>query len=127
MLPDVSHRTTTSATPLRFMDGRNSPQASDLREFSGSLRVRFATDGVGYSHVDTNQNQPQGFWKTWNFTMTASPAGEIIGNGEWTNPESGHPDFAWVPYTNTVQSGRSENPYLSWFDLKGYLPDVVRE
>jgi competence ComEA-like helix-hairpin-helix protein len=111
-------------------------QASELRELTGTIRVRFATDGVGYTHIDTNPNQPNGFWKTWNFQIQASPAGEVIGAGEWvdssgnpvgdaTNQE--HPDFAWVPYTNTIQSGRSENPYLHWFDLKTYLPDLVRE
>jgi len=104
-------------------------QASDLREFTGQIRVRFATDGVGYTHIDTNQNQPNGFWKTWGFSLKASPAGEVIGSGTWDSEESeGHPDFAWVPYTNTIQSGRSENPYLHWFDLKNYLPDeLVRE
>lgn len=122
----------------RIEDDITISQSSTLREFDGSLRVRFATDGVGESHVDSNQNAPNGFWKTWNFTIQASPAGEVIGSGEWSTEgmslpdlESGaepeHPDFAWVPYTNTIQSGRSENPYLHWFDLKGYLPEAVRD
>ncbi|MEE2827652.1 MAG: helix-hairpin-helix domain-containing protein [Myxococcota bacterium] len=101
--------------------------ATDLRSFDGNVRVRFATDGVGYAHVDTNVNQPQGFWKDWAFTLEASPAGEII-SGQWDNDDNGHPDFAWVPYTNTVQSGRSENAYLHWTNLKSMLPsDTVRE
>jgi competence ComEA-like helix-hairpin-helix protein len=121
----------------RIEDDITVSQASELREFDGTIRVRFATDGVGESHIDTNENEPQGFWKTWTFRIQTSPAGEVIGSGDWTvggtsipDIEAGsadHPDFAWVPYTNTIQSGRSENPYLHWFDLKSYLPDAVRD
>ena len=101
-------------------------QSTQLREFDGALRVRFATDGVGYSHIDTDENAPQGFWNDWNFTLQASPAGEII-SGEWDDNEGGHADFAWAPYANSVYSGRSENPYLWWGDLQDYLPGIVRE
>ncbi|HCP45948.1 MAG TPA: hypothetical protein DIU15_07900 [Deltaproteobacteria bacterium] len=101
-------------------------QDSDLRTLSGEVRVRFATDGVSYTHIDTNEDAPQGFWKTWKFSLEASPAGEII-SGTWENPDSNHPDFAWVPYVNTVNTGRSENNYLHWTNLKGYLPGIVRE
>jgi competence ComEA-like helix-hairpin-helix protein len=110
----------------RIKDQITVTQATELRSFAGTMRVRFATDGVGYSHVDSNPNQPQGFWKTWSFTMEASPAGEIISSAWDDNDE--HPDFAWVPYTNTVNSGRSENGYLHWTDLRDYLPETtVRE
>ena len=121
----------------QIQDNITVSQDTQLRELAGTLRVRFATDGVSYTHIDTNENQPNGFWKTWNFELQASPAGEVIGSGNWTTDDdspitaenANHPDFAWVPYTNTIQSGRSENPYLYWFDLKHYyLPaDMVRE
>ncbi len=57
------------------------------------------------------------------FTLEASPAGEII-SGSWDNVEDGHPDFAWVPYSNSVNPGRSENPYLEWTDLLHYLTEA---
>ena len=111
----------------RIEDQITVSQDSDLRTFDGVLRVRFATDGVGYTHIDSDENQPNGFWKTWRFELEASPAGEII-SGTWDDDDNGHPDFAWVPYTNTVSSGRSENPYLHWLNLEDYLGEgVVRE
>ena len=97
--------------------------STDLRNFDGELRVRFATDGVGYSHIDPDPSNPNGFVKTWAFTLEASPAGEII-DGTWDDNEDGHPDFAWVPYSNSVNPGRSENPYLEWTDLLRYLTDA---
>ena len=97
-----------------------------LREFDGSMVVKFATDGVGYNYVDSDENNPQGFEKTWDFTLQASPAGEII-SSTWDD-ENEHPDFAWVPYSNTVYAGRSENPYLHWTNLRDYLPEgTVRD
>ena len=94
--------------------------------YTGELPFGFATDGVGEYHVDTNQEVPQGFWDTYEFTLQASPSGEII-NSTWDDPEK-HPDFAWVPYANTARSGSSENPYLQWLNLLDYLgDDVVRE
>ena len=110
----------------RLQDDITVTQADALREFDGGLRVRFATDGVGYTHIDSDPSQPEGFWKTWNFTISANSAGEII-DGTWDSPQSGHPDFAWVPYANTERSGNSENPYLRWTDLESYLPGVTRE
>tara|TARA_Y100001968_G_scaffold203684_1_gene187013 strand:+ start:6817 stop:9195 length:2379 start_codon:yes stop_codon:yes gene_type:complete len=100
-------------------------QATELRSFDGRLSVRFTTDGVSYTHIDANQDAPNGFVKNYQFTLEASPAGEVI-NSSWED-ETEHPDFAWVPYTNTVRSGGSENNYLEWTDLRGYLPGVVRE
>jgi competence ComEA-like helix-hairpin-helix protein len=113
----------------RIKDQITVTASTQLRNFTGSVTVRFSTDGVGYSHVDTNVNAPQGFQSTWNFTLEASPEGEII-SGAWDNPNesNSHPDFAWVPYVNTVRSGSSENPYLEWTDLKDYLgAGTVRE
>ncbi len=110
----------------RIKDSITVTQSTQLRQFDGALRVRFTTDGVSPSHVDADQNQPQGFWKTWDFTLEASPNGEII-DGTWDDVNDGHPDFAWVPYANSVYSGRSENPYLWWTDLEPMIPDVVRE
>ena len=100
-------------------------QDTELRTFNGQLDVRFSTDGVSYTHIDADQNAPNGFVKNYSFTLEASPAGEVI-NSTW-QAEDSHPDFAWVPYTNTVRSGNSENNYLEWTDLRGYLPGVVRD
>ena len=101
-------------------------QDSALRSFTGSFTVTITTDGVAETWVDTDQENPKSSEETWSFTMEASPNGEIISSA-WDNDEH-HPDFAWVPYGNTVRSGSSENPYLHWLNLKSYLPDdVVRE
>ena len=100
-------------------------QDTELRSFSGRLDVRFSTDGVSYTHIDSDQNAPNGFVKEYSFTLEASPAGEVI-SSRWEQEDS-HPDFAWVPYTNTVRSGSSENNYLEWTDLRGYLPGVLRD
>jgi len=100
-------------------------QNTELRSFSGRVDVRFSTDGVSYTHVDGDINAPNGFVKTYRFTLQASPAGEVISSA-WQEEDS-HPDFAWVPYTNTVRSGSSENNYLEWIDLRGYLPEVLRD
>ena len=110
----------------RIKDNITVTQNTQLRTFDGTFRVRFTTDGVSASHVDTNEEDPQGFWETWEFTMEAAPNGEII-SSTWDDVEK-HPDFAWVPYANTVRSGSSENPYLHWLNLLDYLPeDIVRE
>ena len=100
--------------------------SSTPRTFSGSIAVQFATDGVDYAHVDSNPESPQGFQETWEFTLQASPSGEII-SGTWAQNDK-HPDFAWVPYANTVSTGSSENNYLQWLNLKEYLGDsIVRQ
>ena len=110
----------------RIADQITVSQDSQLRDFDGTVRVRYTTDGVGEYHVDANEEMPQSFWDTYEFTLQASPSGEII-NSTWDDPEK-HPDFAWVPYANTVRSGSSENPYLQWLNLLDYLgDDVVRE
>ncbi len=110
----------------RMVDLITVSQASALRTFTGSFVVTISTDGVPETHVDNDVESPQSSNETWSFTMDASPSGEII-NSTWDNPEH-HPDFAWVPYANTVKSGSSENPYLHWLNLLGYLPsDIVRE
>jgi competence ComEA-like helix-hairpin-helix protein len=100
-------------------------QNTELRNFTGRVDIRFATDSVSYTHIDADINAPNGFVKTYRFNLEASPAGEVI-NSTWQEEDS-HPDFAWVPYTNTVRSGSSENNYLEWVDLRGYLPGVVRD
>jgi competence ComEA-like helix-hairpin-helix protein len=100
-------------------------QDTELRSFRGELNVRFATDGVSYTHIDADINAPNGFVKNYQFTLEASPAGEVL-SSLWAEEDS-HPDFAWVPYTNTVRSGNSENNYLEWIDLKGYIPNVLRD
>jgi competence ComEA-like helix-hairpin-helix protein len=110
----------------RIKDQLTVSEDTRLRTFDGHVTVKFATDGVGYNYVDSDQNNPQGFEKTWHFTLEASPAGEII-TSSWDNNEE-HPDFAWVPYSNTVYAGRSENPYLHWTNLRNYLPEgMVRD
>jgi len=101
-------------------------QNTELRTFDGDLRVRFATDGVVASYIDANPNEPNGFWKDWDFTLEASPAGEII-SGVWDDDQAGHPDFAWIPYVNSVYAGRSENSYVHSGNLEEYLPGIVRE
>jgi len=104
--------------------------STTLRTFDGALTVYTRNDGVGYEHLDRDQeggNNADIISFNWPFTLEASPAGEII-SGAWDNNESGHPDFAWIPYTNTARSGRSENGYLYFPDLKDYLPEgMIRE
>jgi competence ComEA-like helix-hairpin-helix protein len=97
-----------------------------VRSFEGLVRVKFATDGVGYEHIDADPEAPEGFSKVWSFTLEADPDGRLI-SGEWLDPEAGHPDFAWVPYSNTEYAGRSENPYLSWALLQDSLPALLRQ
>lgn len=93
---------------------------AQVRTFDGDLRVWTKNDGVGYEALD-NGNSVDSVEHVWPFTLQASPAGEII-SGEWDDNEK-HPDFAWVPYTNTAQSGRSENGFLYWPDLQRMLPE----
>lgn len=107
----------------RIKDKITVSASTDLATYNGSMQVRFATDGVGYSHVDTNTEEPNGFTETWDFTLQASPSGEII-NSSWAINDK-HPDFAWVPYANTANSGSSENGYLMWLNLRDYLGDGV--
>jgi len=110
----------------RIADQITVSQDSALREFDGSVKVQFATDGVTETFVDVDQENPNSFFDTYEFTLQASPNGEII-NSTWDDPEK-HPDFAWVPYANTPRSGSSENPYLMWLNVLDYLgDDVVRE
>jgi len=109
----------------RFAENVTVSQDTDLRTFDGRLEIRFATDGVGYEHIDTNIDAPLGFWKNYDFQLQAGPTGDII-SSSWDSDDA-HPDFAWVPYANTVDTGRSENKYLPWQDLRGYLPDALRQ
>lgn len=110
----------------RIADQITVSQDSQLRSFDGTVKVKFATDGVGESFIDVDPESPNSFVDTYVFTLEASPNGEII-NSTWDDPEK-HPDFAWVPYANTVRSGSSENPYLQWTNLEDYLGEgVVRE
>ncbi len=100
--------------------------ADTTRTFEGEVKVRFATDSVDYEHVDADITAPEGFTKTWAFTLEASQDGRLL-SGVWHDEEGGHPDFAWVPYANTDYSGRSENPHLGYADLNSYLPGLARE
>jgi competence ComEA-like helix-hairpin-helix protein len=105
----------------RIKDQITTSVSTQLRTFDGTLTVRLADDGVGAAHVDSTEGQPVSIVRNWPFTLEASPAGEII-NGTWDNNEDGHPDFAWIPYSNPLRAGRSENSYVEWADLKDYLP-----
>ena len=90
------------------------------RTFSVSAAVRFTTDGVDETHVDSGE--PQGFTEYWGYTLVTDVNGRVL-SGTW-NDEKKHPDFAWVPYHNPLgANGNSENPYLKW----GALVDVVGE
>jgi competence ComEA-like helix-hairpin-helix protein len=111
----------------RISDSITTSAASDLRSFTGTIVATFSTDGVGAAHLDTDQENPQSFNKTWSFSLEASPAGEII-TSTWDDNEN-HPDFGWTPYGNTVRSGNSENPFLNWIHLKGhyFADDAVRQ
>ncbi len=110
----------------RIADQITVSQDSQLRSFDGTVKVKFTTDGVGESFIDADPESPNSFVDTYVFTLEASPTGEII-TSTWDDPEK-HPDFAWVPYANTVRSGSSENPYLQWTNLEDYLGEgVVRE
>lgn len=108
----------------RISDQITTTVSSQLRTFDGELTVKLANDGVGASHIDSTEGEPVTLVKNWPFTLEASPAGEII-NGTWDDESDGHPDFAWVPYSNPIRSGRSENGYLVWTDLRNYLPDTT--
>ncbi len=108
----------------RFAENVTVSLDTDLRTFDGRLEIRFATDGVGYEHIDTNPDAPLGFWKNYDFELQSNPTGDIV-SGSWDSDDS-HPDFGWVPYANTVDSGRSENRYLPWQNLRNYLPDALR-
>ena len=108
----------------RIKDQITTTVSSQLRTFDGTLSVRLADDGVGAGHVDSVEGTPVSIVRNWPFTMEASPAGEII-NGTWADNDDGHPDFAWVPYSNPIRSGRSENNYLDWNNLRGYLPETT--
>ncbi len=92
------------------------------RTFEVVADVRFATDGVGETHVDSG-SEPQGFTETWGYTLVTDSEGLVL-SGAWDEDES-HPDFAWIPYSNPTarSSGGSENPYLPY----GLLLDYVGE
>ncbi len=82
------------------------------RTFDVMAVVRFTTDGVDETHVDTDINNPQGFDERWGYTLTTDAKGRVTG-GEWDD-NNNHPDFAWVPYYNakTEGQGSSENQYV---------------
>ena len=111
----------------RIRDNITTTVSSQLRTFDGTLSVKLADDGVAAAYIDSVEGQPQSIVRNWPFTLEASPAGEII-SGTWDDESDGHPDFAWVPYSNPIRSGRSENNYLDWSNLRSYLPDnTVRQ
>jgi competence protein ComEA len=111
----------------RMKDSITVDANTNLRTFDGNIRATFSTDGVDETHLDTDQENPRSFDKTWYFTMEASPAGEIISSA-WDD-DNEHPDFGWTPYANTLRSGSSENPFLNWLHLKTHFfaDDALRE
>ena len=57
-----------------------------IRTFEGLVRVKFATDGVDYEHIDSDPDQPEGFSKVWAFTLEADPSGRLV-SGLWEDEE----------------------------------------
>ncbi len=98
------------------------------RSFAVEASVRFTTDGVGETHVDMDENAPQGFSNSYRYTLTADDQGLVTG-GSWSSSNQ-HPDFAWVPYYNPrypSQNG-SENGYLDFGHLADMLgPEALRQ
>lgn len=84
------------------------------REFSVTAAVKFATDGVSETHVDVDEDNPQGFTNTYRYTLRTDDTGRVV-DGTWAN-EREHPDFAWIPYSNptAAATGGSENPYIPY-------------
>lgn len=109
----------------RIQDQITVDESTDLRTFDGVFKVQHTTDGVYETHVDSNPEMPEGFVDEWEFTMTASPSGEIL-SGQWDDDKN-HPDFAWVPYLNTDRAGSSENPFIRWRDFTDQFPGMLRE
>ncbi|MCP4807935.1 MAG: ComEA family DNA-binding protein [Proteobacteria bacterium] len=95
------------------------------RTFDVTASVKFATDGVSETHVDSG-DEPEGFTKTYNYTLTTDADGLVTGNGTWDD-DNEHPDFAWVPYSNPTWEGNgsSENPFLPYGTLVEVLGDDV--
>lgn len=101
--------------------------ASNERTFDVTAGVRFTTDGVSETHVDSDVNEPQGFTNTYRYTLTTDKDGRVM-KGAWANDRE-HPDFAWVPYFNDLgpASGGSENPYIAYRDVIRVIGDTRRE
>jgi competence ComEA-like helix-hairpin-helix protein len=97
------------------------------RTFMVEAEVRFTTDGVAPTHIDTDPNDPRGFTKRWGYTLTTDMHGLVVG-GTWDD-EAEHPDFAWIPYHNptTAASGGGENPYIVYRDYFSKIVDLRRE
>ncbi len=91
------------------------------RTFLVSIDLTFTTDGVSETHLDGAS--PQGFDKSYRYTLTADDQG-LVSGGYWEHDDK-HPDFAWVPYHNPryPSNNGSENPYLHF----GHLADMMGE
>ena len=95
-------------------------------KYVGEIVLTYTSDGVDPEHIDTDPNEPESGTDRWNFELTTDAHG-VITDSQWENDEADHPDFAWSPYSNPTRSGRSENGYLPWRDLREYLPDAQRQ
>ncbi len=89
---------------------------STERTFEVTAKVSFATDGVAETYVESNPNAPQGFVETYKYTLVTDATGTVL-RGTWADNNK-HPDFAWVPYDNTLQADQGgENPGLWMQDI----------
>lgn len=93
------------------------------RAFAVVAEVTFTTDSVDETHLDGDT--PESFKEIWGYTLYTDEDGRIL-RGVWDD-DSAHPDFAWVPYANpsSAGNGSSENPFLSYTSLVGFLGDDV--
>ena len=114
---------TDSLRPLVTVDVHD---AGVERTFDVTATVRFATDGVPETHIDSG-DEPQGMTHTWLYQLTTDANGTVTG-GTWSD-NTKHPDFAWVPYDNPTRNfnySTTENPQLQYGELLKILGDGVR-
>jgi len=105
-------------------DARNTVTVTPQeRSFYVLAEVTFTSDAVGETHLDGDR--PESFTEIWGYTLYTDADGRIL-RGVWDD-DSSHPDFAWVPYDNpsSASSGSSENPFLSYNSLKGFLGEEL--
>ncbi|TVQ90753.1 MAG: hypothetical protein EA397_11780 [Deltaproteobacteria bacterium] len=97
------------------------------RTFDVRATVRYTTDNVGVTHIDTDIDNPRGFSETYRYTLVTDMNGLVV-DGEW-HDERNHPDFAWIPYNNPlgVVHQSSENPFLVYRDYLNKVVDLRRE
>jgi competence ComEA-like helix-hairpin-helix protein len=101
---------------------------SEQRTFDVAASVRFSTDGVDETHVDSDENDPTGFTETYRYTLVTDRKGKVL-SGTWANDRE-HPDFAWIPFNNPTQAstGGSENPYVPYGSFLGLVTrDLQRQ